>query len=205
MSDAPAMFVSRTEQETGGQLRGRQHIAIGAGSAALAFGAMQSAGTGIDLGALVPVVMAAAAGSLGPDLDHPGSLASMGIPITLITYAGVFLFVRGWELSHPGGLPIGAAAVGPAWVSGAWLALGAGVALVAVSFALGRVFGHRGIVHSIAFGLGATALVAIGLLASGASVFLAIPFAWGWLAHLAADATTSAGLKKVLWPLGARL
>lgn len=186
-------------------MTGRQHIAIGAGSAALAVGAMQSAGAGIDLGVLVPVVMAAAAGSLGPDLDHPGSLASMSIPITLITCAGTFLLVRGWELSHPDGFPTGLTALGSAWVSGAWLALGIGVALIAISIALGRMFGHRGIVHSIAFGLGATALVAVGLLTFGAPIFLAIPFAWGWLAHLMADATTSAGLSKVLWPLGARL
>lgn len=188
----------------GGGLRGRQHISIGVGTTALAIGVTQVADAGVDVRVMAPSLVAAAIGSLGPDLDHPGSIASMSIPVTLITYGGVFLAARGWEASRPEALPIVLSAFGAEWVTGAWAAIAVGIGLIAVSMVLGAAFGHRGIVHSVAFGAGVAALVAVALAAVDAPVQLALPFAWGWLAHLLADAVTPAGLGKLLWPLAER-
>jgi membrane-bound metal-dependent hydrolase YbcI (DUF457 family) len=186
-------------------MTGREHVAIGVGYTALLIGAIQTAGNGLDLHAMWPALLAAAAGSLAPDMDHPNSLASLSIPAALIGYAGVFLVYRRYEAGNPSAISLGVSALGPEWVLAAWVALAVGFTLLLVSFVLGAMFGHRGAVHSIAFGLATTGIVLIGLAVFKAPPWLAVPFAWGWISHLFADATTSAGLSDVFWPLRDRV
>lgn len=183
-------------------MRGREHVAVGVASTALLLGMMQSAQGGVDAVAMLPALVAVSVGSLAPDLDHPGSLASLTIPVTLVSYAGMFLLARRYEIAHPGALPFGFSTVGPEVLLAAWVSLAVGITLLLLSFIFGSMFGHRGAVHSIAFGLGATALVLLGLALFKAPLWWAVPFAWGWFAHLMTDAMTPAGLPNILWPMG---
>ncbi len=153
-----------------------------------------------------PVSMAtaaavAAAGGLAPDLDHPFSLASFAIPTTLLGYGGGFLAVLARQKTQEGPQLFSLTALGPSFVTAAWIAVWVGILLLALSLTAGKLFGHRGPVHSIAFGLIATLVVGLGLLVSGAPLWWALAFAWGWASHLAADGTTKMGLPHLLWPL----
>jgi len=195
----------RLQYVVGGELMtGRGHIAVGVGTTVVLLGLPQNAMGGLDAAILVPAAIAAAAGSLAPDLDHPSSLASLSIPASLITYAGVFLAVRSYEITHPTAFSFGLSQLGPGWVAAAWISLMAGFGLLILSFALGAMFGHRGPVHSVFFGLCASVLVLLALAIVNAPLWLAGWFAWGWWAHLAADAMTPAGLSHVLWPITER-
>lgn len=184
-------------------MRGREHVSIGVGTAFLAAYGWQYAHHSGDLIATVPVLAGAAAGSLAPDLDHPASLGSLTIPATLVAYGGAFLVYRWYDRAHPsamfGGLT---ASLGQQWVAAAWAAIAIGVALFLISWALGATFGHRGAVHSLAFGASATLLVLIGTLLLHGPLSVVLGFAWGWLAHLLADMTTPAGLSSLFWPAG---
>jgi membrane-bound metal-dependent hydrolase YbcI (DUF457 family) len=184
-------------------LRGREHIAIGVVSTTVVVAAAQFTQSSVDLPALGLAMLAAAAGSLAPDTDHPGSLASVTIPATACVYAVVFLVARQLDAASSSPLKL-LSRLGPEWVLAAWLSLAAGLTLFLVSFVLGAVFGHRGPVHSIAFGIAATAAVFVGLAIFRAPLWLAVPFAWGWMAHLLADARTPDGLPSVAWPLAAK-
>ena len=184
-------------------MTGRDHLAIGVGTTTPAFGALQMSTGGLNIMAMIPALAAAGVGSLAPDLDHPRSLASMSIPIALIVYSAAFLGYGWYEARHPAQISLGISRMGQGWVTAAWTALAVGIVLVLVSLVLGALFGHRGAVHSIAAGLAATLLVAVGLAIFRAPVWLAIPFAWGWAAHLLADASTPMGLPALMWPIGA--
>ena len=182
-------------------MTGREHVQIGAGSTILAAGAWQQAHGGVNVGVLAALTAAAVLGSLSPDLDHPFSLLSMSIPAALIGYGGGFLAAVAYARAHQPAFDFGLSRLGPEWTSWAWAAVTLGFALLILSFALGGFFGHRGPVHSLAFGAGATVIMLGCLLAFHLSMFLAVPFAWGWVAHLIADSMTPAGLDSVLWPL----
>lgn len=182
-------------------MRGQQHVAIAGVSAWAACWGLQQAGMDITPVSMFTAAAVAGAGGLAPDLDHPFSLASFAIPSTLIAYGGVFLAVAAWQKQQTGPQLIDLSALGPGYFSAAWIAVWVGVLLLALSLIAGRVFGHRGPVHSIAFGVFATIVVALGLLVFRAPLWWALAFAWGWASHLAADATTKMGLPSLLWPL----
>ncbi len=146
-------------------------------------------------------IAAAAAGSLGPDLDHPGSLASVTIPISLIGYSVLFLVSPWVARQHPVLAVLDLSGLGQQWHTAAWTALVAGVLLLALSWVFGMTFGHRGPVHSLTFGAIASVAVLIVLAVYGAPLWMAAAFAWGWIAHLIADSTTANGLQHVFWPL----
>lgn len=182
-------------------MTGREHIGIGAGVTFAALTIAQMNGAAIDTTAMALSLAAAAAGSLGPDLDHPNSLASLTIPATLVGYASLFLVSPWVAAQHPALSGLDLSAMGPKWSAAAWTALGAGLVLFTLSWVFGAMFGHRGPVHSVAFGAAATTVVLVVLALFNAPLWMAIPFAWGWVAHLMADSTTAHGLQHVFWPL----
>lgn len=186
-------------------MRGQQHMAIAGVSAWAACWGLQQAGMDIAPMSMFTAAAVAAAGGLAPDLDHPFSLASFAIPSTLIAYGGGFLAVAAWQKQQTGPQMFDLSALGPGYFSAAWIAVWVGALLLALSLIAAKVFGHRGAVHSIAFGVLATTVVAIGLLVFRAPLWWALAFAWGWASHLAADATTKMGLPSLLWPLGSKV
>ncbi|MEW5931979.1 MAG: metal-dependent hydrolase [Bacillota bacterium] len=120
----------------------------------------------------------AAAGSLLPDLDCPGSLAGR--------------FVPGSSLGRVGRLAAGALLGYLGWAKGDRVALACGVLLAVVG-----LLEHRGLLHSLA-ALG-FAVWAVGRVAPGTGPALAV----GWGSHLALDLLTPAGVP-FLWPWGRR-
>lgn len=183
-------------------MRGRDHIGMGAGTTAVAIIAAQAMGVAVSPAEFGLAMVTAAAGSLAPDIDHPFSLAGLTIPATLVSYPTVFL-AWGW-IAHrvPFLAPLDTSALPAVWSSTAWVFLALGVLLFCLSWAAGLVFRHRGPVHSIAFGLGSTVMVVVVLAFLRAPIWVAGPFAWGWLAHLIADSRTAHGLDYVWWPMG---
>jgi membrane-bound metal-dependent hydrolase YbcI (DUF457 family) len=177
-------------------------MAIAGVTALAACWGLRQAGMDIAPVSMVTAAAVAAAGGLAPDLDHPFSLASFAIPSTLLGYGGGFLAVAAWQKQQTGPQMLDLWALGPGYFSAAWIAVWVGALLLGLSLVAAKVFGHRGPVHSIAFGVIATVVVAIGLAASRAPLWWALAFAWGWASHLAADATTKMGLPSLLWPLG---
>lgn len=148
---------------------------------------------------------AAAAGSLAPDLDHPFSKASFGIPTALLGYGGGFLLVAGIQGRSTAPQMFDLSLLGEGYFTAARLAVAVGLILLVSSFLFGLFFSHRGPVHSLAFGVGITVAFTVGLALLGAPLWLWAPFAWGWIAHLLADATTPHGVPHLLWPLGSGL
>jgi hypothetical protein len=168
---------------------------------------MQRLGADVGGPVLLTSAVVAVAGSLAPDLDHPHSLASFTIPSALLAYGGGFLLLMRISPALPKPQLIGPilSALPPVYTEAAWVAVVAGLALLLVAFVLGSMFGHRGLVHSVGFGLIATLVFMCVTLLLGAPAWWALAFAWGWATHLAADATTHDGLPDVLWPMGSGL
>jgi len=199
----PALESSYDDHEAsnGIQVTGREHVAIGAGSTFVVLAVAQVNGHPVATTLGVSAVAVAAAGSLGPDLDHPRSLASATIPAALITYS-LFFLMSPWVASwHPLLAGLDLSGMGPRWTIAAWMALAAGVTLFLLSWILGAAFGHRGPVHSLGFGAMATAALVVVLVLFRLPLWLALPYAWGWIAHLVADSTTARGLQHAFWPL----
>ncbi|MHB9004461.1 MAG: metal-dependent hydrolase [Coriobacteriia bacterium] len=184
---------------------GRDHVAIAAGSTFLVMLGAQQAGIVVDASAMYGSMAAAAVGSLAPDLDHPGSLASLSIPASLLAYGGVFLLFAWLPERIPSLGVLDLSKLPAPYHQAASLAVGTALALFLLSAVAGATFGHRGPVHSIVFGLIATAAFFVAMLVLHAPLYLGIAFAWGWVTHLVADATTPMGLPSVLWPIGASI
>jgi hypothetical protein len=194
-----------TAKRVGGiSIRGEQHVCIGALSMGAALLLLPKIGVPVGAEALFPAVAAAAAGSLAPDLDHPWSKASFAIPTTLIAFGGVYFVARWAESLLKGPKVFTLSMLGPGLADAAGLVLGTGVALLTLSLILGRLFKHRGPVHSFAVGALASAVFAAIALVAGWPLWLTAAFAWGWLLHLLADAATPTGLPALLWPLGSK-
>lgn len=138
-----------------------------------------AAGVAAGLGGAPASLAACAAGSLLPDLDHPGSAAGRVVPGSAAGRAG--RVVAGGALVAAG-----------VWLKSPWLGLvGAGV--VWLGF-----LGHRGVTHSLA------ALGAAYLLCRHLAPGCELPLAAGWVVHLGLDALTPAGVP-LLWPWSWRL
>ena len=193
-------YALSTQSRIGAELRGREHVSIGAGSAFLAVYGWQFLHGSTGFSVVIPACAAAAVGSLAPDLDHPSSLASLSIPVSLISCGSIFLVARWYDVAHPSAFPLGLSTLGPEWTLVARAAIAVGIVLLLLSWLLGGVFGHRGAFHSLAVGVLATLLALAGLLIFHGPWWCALAFAWGWLAHLLADATTPAGVPALWWP-----
>lgn len=120
----------------------------------------------------------AAAGSLLPDLDCPGSLAGR--------------FVPGSSLGRVGRLAAGLGLAYLGWLRQDPAVLGCGVLAAAVG-----ALEHRGFLHSLA------ALVLASWAAARAVPGYGVALALGWGSHLALDLLTPAGVM-LLWPWGRR-
>lgn len=161
---------------------------------------LQSAGPGVNFTHVTLAGAAAAMGSLAPDLDHPYSKASYALPTALLSAGlGTLMYIAFLE-RLAGEQATVDAILGPQFRSFAWTSIILGVLLLMLSLALG-ILGHRGPVHSIGAGLIASLVVAVILAVVHAPLWLVFPFAWGWIAHLLADATTPTGVPRLLWPL----
>jgi len=181
-------------------LRGREHLLLGAGSVLVVGVGVQFTGVQVPTGMLIGTYAAAAAGSLAPDLDHPGSLASLSIPSTLLVYGGGFLLSPMLTRLSPKLAVLDLSGLPPVYRSAAWLSVILAVLLFGLSIAARSLFPHRGPVHSLAFGAAATLSVVTATLILSGSLWIPLAFAWGWATHLAADATTKMGLPHLLWP-----
>lgn len=193
-------------------MNGSWHLLIGT---ATAFGLTLSVTsfTGVEMEStqVLLAVAAAGIGSLAPDIDHPRSTISFGIPRKLVGYAlprllGVALIAGllaygskrdlinilwGWYTS-----PIAKSLVDFLVVIGL-----VGIGLFFASQLISAIFGHRGATHSLAFLVVAT-LVAVGLCYMlGFPLIYGVIFGWGYLSHLLADSLTPMGLPDLLWPM----
>jgi len=192
---------------TRGNLNGRDHLAIGAGSTAAVLWGLSAAGLPMEPATIGIGALVAGLGALMPDIDHPRSTASstlprkllseaLGIAVPLVALMAFFAFI--------GGKAAGAtmlAAFAPLIKFAIGMAVFGGVFLGLSALVRART-GHRGATHSLVFAAGATVVVCIGCALFEVPAWYGLLFGWGWLTHLAADATTHMGLPSLLWPLG---
>jgi len=185
------------------------HAVIGVGTAALgvlaaeALGAPHVSPVILGLGGL-----AAGAGSIAADLDHPKSFISNTIPthvlrITLAVLAIPMLAALGSYLTtrdlHGTLTSVTALIWGITFLRWTAIALFASLVLMVLSLLLYKNLHHRGPLHSLVFTAGVT-LAACGAFAlMGASWLWGLAFGWGWLWHILADGITDQGVP-FLWP-----
>lgn len=185
------------------------HAVIGVGTASLGIIAAESLGKS----QVTPVMLgigavAAAAGAIATDLDHPRSFISHSIPSRVIrialavlaipTLAGLAVFLTTRDASGAwsqlSGLVMGWDILRWSFVA-ALLALG----LIGLSWLLYKSLHHRGPLHSLVFTLGVTAVTCAALAAFGKPWVLGLVFGWGWIWHLLADGLTKDGVP-FFWP-----
>jgi membrane-bound metal-dependent hydrolase YbcI (DUF457 family) len=156
-------------------------------------------------------LVAAGIGSLAPDIDHPRSTISSGIPRWLVNGALwrlLIIVLVGTVVAFASRRALSDVLWGwyetPIVQTVVWLFLVAiviGVGLKVTSLLVSELFGHRGATHSLAFLVVAT-LVAVGLCyLLGFPLIYGIIFGWGYLSHLLADSLTPMGLPDLLWPM----
>ncbi len=188
------------------------HALIGVGTGALGVLAAEALGA-----AHVPVLslglgaLAAAAGSVATDLDHPASFISNTIPsrvvrvslavlaIPLLAAAGSYLTSR----DLPGTLnEISGLIWGIGFLRWAAAALFGALMLVLLSLLIHKHLRHRGALHSLLFTAGLTAAACAALALLGQTWVWGLCFGWGWLWHILADGLTEQGVP-FLWPFDA--
>jgi membrane-bound metal-dependent hydrolase YbcI (DUF457 family) len=189
-------------------MNGGQHFIIGAASAGVGLWAARSLGLEVGTGTILVSAAVAGIGSLAPDIDHPRSTISRGLPAELL-WRGLALLALPLLLVI---LPLlsgdfqRALATLQSLSQTAWMRWGLAltvpaIGLLVVSTLISALFGHRGATHSLVFGLAAT-LIAMGVcLYLDAAWWYGLLFGWGWLLHLLADTTTGMGLPALWWPL----
>ena len=183
---------------------GRAHVLVAGGSTMLALLGLQPAGAHFDTATMALAFGMASAGALAPDLDHPGSLASVTIPATLLGWGGLYLAARALPETNMLSKVLGASTLSSQYTTAAWSAVIAALVLFLLSGVAGAVYGHRRQVHSVVFGAASTIVVIVGLLVFQASLWFALAFAWGWASHLLTDSLTPAGLSYLLWPVAVK-
>lgn len=175
------------------------------GTSVLGLWALSGGGAHISIGLIGAGGIVGALGAIMPDIDHPDSKASRGVPFAILAELATavvgLIALAFWERT-----PMGASAAvvlgdlpAHAW---RWVGIlvGLSVAMLAASAGVRSFTRHRGITHSLGFGGIATVVAAIGLLIAGLPVWFALVFAWGWVTHLVTDAMTPDGLPDLLWP-----
>jgi inner membrane protein len=153
-------------------VRGVTHLTVGVASALLCNAVLPVEQSLFPSSALV-VIAASAVGSLLPDVDHPGSMATRGITLlfkgsrvgvwltaTILIFAGLYL----------------------------WFPLVG----VGVFMAIMGLIPHRGVTHSLA------GVIVAGFLVWVFGGNIAVPFCVGYMMHLFADMLT--GGVPLLWP-----
>lgn len=188
-------------------MNGGAHFAIGAGSTALALAGLKALGVPLDTAALATGSIVAGVGALAPDLDHPRSTASSGLPRKLMSQAVqiaapliIMVVVFGLFGSKSTGASI-FSAFAPLLSFSAWL-LGLSVLFFGASGIIRATTGHRGATHSFVFCAVAMLVACVVSAVLSRPVWFGLAFGWGWLTHLGADALTHMGLPSVFWPFG---
>jgi membrane-bound metal-dependent hydrolase YbcI (DUF457 family) len=186
-------------------VKGSTHAVIGAGSAAAAVWLLGTAGIAVDPVVGVGGSLCAGLAALLPDLDHPTSTASRGIPRRLagqaVRVALPVLVLAGLAAYFGGPEGRGAVLAGLRPVLDlATLLLAPAIVLMGASVILGA-FGHRGATHSLAFSTAAGAAGIVVASALGQPWWWGLFVGWGWLSHVVADALTKRGAPALWWPL----
>lgn len=189
-------------------MKGQAHALAGLGAAAVTMWALQSTGVAIGPAQFGIGAAAGIVGALAPDIDHPGSTVSKRFPRKLVVRAlGVIAPVAAlaYAAVKAGGAGAGTRLLADfrPVLAPAGLLLAAAAAIAGLSLAVRVMFGHRGATHSLLFAIAGGALVALGAAALGAPAWIGAGFSAGWLSHLALDATTPSGLKRLWWPFRA--
>lgn len=153
----------------------------------------------------IAVVSAAGLGALAPDIDHPRSKASRGVPKTLTRAGGVIalpvLALTG-ALTWAGvtGVAGSFERVARGLLDTAALLVLAAFAYVGASTLLRSVTRHRGATHSLVAVVIVTASAAWVCSRAGVSEWVAWGFGWGWFTHLALDLGSLGRVPGLLWP-----
>jgi hypothetical protein len=162
-------------------------------------------GVPVDAVAIGFGALAGGLGALMPDIDHPQSTASRSLPrkflaqgVEMVVPLVAILLLFGGLGSSSAGASMFAAFAPALKFAGALLA--AGIALLVLSAGVRMFTQHRGATHSLAFAGGATILACVACLVFSVPAWYGLLFGWGWLTHLAADATTNMGLPSLYWP-----
>lgn len=188
-------------------MRGRAHLAIGVLSGATILGGLALVGVPLHLTDVEAGAVVAGLGALLPDLDHLNSKASKSIPTRLLVEAGTFaaMIVGLWFLLTS----LGGTASGAAFLSGVAPMLRIlgrlailGVVLLVLSVLIRSFTGHRGATHSLVAAGAGTLVAFVGCALLSVPPWYALLVGWGWLTHLAADATTHDGVPQLMWLLG---
>lgn len=186
-------------------MKAKGHLVLGAGAAGVAAIALQSSGVGLSGAVLAGAIGAASLGALLPDIDHPSSAVSRGLPRELLGRALRIIVplgavaALGFAYGGPGAGSAIATAFAPLLRIAAAIAAPA-AALVLASFTVRIFTTHRGATHSLVFCAGATAAACAGCWALALSPVLGGFFGLGWLTHLLGDALTHRGVPSLLWP-----
>lgn len=186
-------------------MKGGEHAAIGAVSAMAALGLLAGVGLPINTATVGLAGVVSAAGALLPDLDHPSSKASRGLPIRLLTEGlGAILFVGAIVYYFSTlGLDVMGTASGEGlgtYIRFGVLAIVGAVVLFGASAAVRSFSPHRGVTHSMGFVALTTVLAVLASLIGGASGWYGLLVGWGCLTHIVSDATTPKGTPYFWWP-----
>jgi len=188
-------------------MNGEEHFVIGAATAGLGLWGAQKIGLPLESGTILGGALIAGIGSLVPDIDHPRSTISRGLPMELL-YRGLLLLLIPIVFVV---VPLLTGDIRSAFTIfqsfsrmpfiqwGLMIAILA-LVLIAASAVAAILFGHRGATHSLIFAAGATCIVAIVCIFFNTAWWYSLLFGWGWLLHLLADATTEMGLLALFWP-----
>lgn len=185
------------------------HAIIGVGTASLGVAAAEILGA--PKASMVTLAMGGvvvAAGAIAPDLDHPKSFISYGIPSRLIRIALAILAIpllASLAVFLSTGNPVGSwqqvSAMFLGWSILRWslIILGAAVGLMILSWSLYKSLHHRGPLHSLVFTFCITLFACLLAGVFGQSWLWGLAFGWGWLWHILADGLTSDGVP-FRWP-----
>ncbi len=184
-------------------------MVVGAAAACFTLWALQSSGFEPPREVLVGGALVGAVGALVPDIDHPRSTVSRGVPQRLLRAAArialplVVITALSVALGYSE-LADDARGLGRPLLGFAGLLALLACVLVLVSLLFAHVFGHRGATHSLAFAVGAGLFAAAACARAGLSPWYGALFGLGWLSHLVVDALGRRGLPSLLWPLPGR-
>lgn len=190
-------------------MKGPDHAMIAAATTAGAVWLLTRGSEEATFAAYASASAAAGIGALVPDIDHPKSLISSGIPSRLLALGGVavmlvtvgdFLLGREKTPSLSSALLMPTIDAVRPYLGWAWLVIGLAVALLVASLVASIFLEHRGPTHSYVAAAAASAGATIAALIAGQSWLLGLCFLWGYVSHLLTDALTPMGLPFALWP-----
>jgi membrane-bound metal-dependent hydrolase YbcI (DUF457 family) len=188
-------------------MNGGQHFIVGAATAGLGLWGARAIGLQLETGSIVAGALIAGLGSLAPDIDHPRSTISRGLPaellirgLPLLLLPVVFAVIAAMSGDISGAIKVFQSLSQTSLIRWGLILTIPAVALIAISVIISALFRHRGATHSFVFAAGATAIAVAICIYLSVGWWYGYLFGWGWLLHLLADATTEMGLPSLLWP-----